>query len=43
MSEKLLAEKNLPPAVTVKNATITRRTPRIHTDCKLVILLISEG
>ena len=42
MSEKLLVEKNLSPAVTLKNATITTRTPRIHTDCRLVIRLISD-
>ena len=42
ISEKLLVEKNLSPAVTLKNATITKRTPRIHTDCTLVIRLISD-
>jgi hypothetical protein len=42
MSEKLLAERNLSPAVMVKKATITSRTPRIHTDCRLVSRL-SKG
>ena len=33
--EKLLAEKNLPPPAMVKKMTMTRSTPRIHTDCRL--------
>jgi hypothetical protein len=40
MSEKLLAEKNLLPAATLKNATMTTSTPRIHTACRLVRRLI---
>ena len=35
ISEKLLAERNLPPAVIVKKTTMTSRTPRIQTDCRL--------
>ena len=42
ISEKLLAEKNLPPAVTAKNATITTRTPRIQTDCSSLIRRLIE-
>ena len=34
ISEKLLVERNLSPAATEKNATMTRSTPRIHTDCR---------
>ena len=32
ISEKLEADRNLPPAATEKNATMTSRTPRIQTD-----------
>src|SRR6476620_2236271 len=32
ISEKFDAERNLPPAATEKNATMTTRTPRIQTD-----------
>ena len=32
ISEKLEADRNLPPAAMEKNATITSRTPRIQTD-----------
>ena len=32
ISEKLEAERNLPPAAIEKNATMTSRTPRIQTD-----------
>ncbi len=36
MSEKLLAERNLPPAAAEKNTTMTTSTPRIQTDWRLV-------
>src|SRR6185312_12264264 len=39
ISEKLLVDRNLVPAAREKAATMTPRTPRIHTDCMFAMRL----